>query len=164
MSGVRYQAGMRVEDVYPPQPKGHCLCGCGQRLPPRRRKWASDACIAVAVRRYEILKGDAHVIRMALRERDLAVCVRCFRQCEVLACRWPRDPGHYLNGSLTGVYYRKALIPWEAHHVVPVVEGGGGCDLEGYETLCVDCHRAETAELARRRALGRRGQMELEVR
>jgi len=149
VSNVRYQAGMRVEHVYPPQPKGHCLCGCGQRLPPRRRKWASDACIAVAVRRYEILKGDIHVIRMALRERDLAVCVRCFRQCEVLACWWPLNG--YL-GSLTGVYRRETLIPWEAHHVVPVVEGGGGCDLEGYQTLCRDCHHLETAQLARRRA------------
>jgi 5-methylcytosine-specific restriction protein A len=39
---------------------------------------------------------------------------------------------------------------WEADHIVPVVEGGGGCGLDGYRTLCVRCHRAETRELHRR--------------
>ncbi len=41
---------------------------------------------------------------------------------------------------------------WEAHHVVPVVEGGGGCGLEGYATLCLRCHKRVNAELAARRA------------
>lgn len=39
---------------------------------------------------------------------------------------------------------------WEADHIVPVVEGGGGCGLEGYRTLCVPCHKTHTAALARR--------------
>lgn len=46
--------------------------------------------------------------------------------------------------------------PWEADHVIPVAEGGGGCGLDGYRTLCVACHRAETAALARRLAQARR--------
>lgn len=45
---------------------------------------------------------------------------------------------------------------WEADHVEPVAEGGGGCGLAGYRTLCLPCHKAETAALAARRAaLGR---------
>lgn len=47
---------------------------------------------------------------------------------------------------------------WEADHVVPVVEGGGFCGLDGYRTLCVFCHRAETAALATRRTQARREQ------
>jgi hypothetical protein len=35
---------------------------------------------------------------------------------------------------------------------VPVEEGGGCCGLEGYQTLCVVCHKRKTAEQARRRA------------
>jgi len=147
----RYQAGLRVKDIYVPR-KGKCRCGCGRWLPGRRRSWATDDCQRRAVLRFLILKGDAPIIRNALRERDLAVCGRCHQQCEVLACWWPRDPGHYLNGNLNGVYHQETLIPWEAHHVVPVVEGGAGCDLEGYQTLCRDCHHLETAQLARRRA------------
>lgn len=45
---------------------------------------------------------------------------------------------------------------WEADHIVPVVEGGGGCGLENYRTLCRGCHNKQTAALARRRADGRR--------
>lgn len=45
---------------------------------------------------------------------------------------------------------------WEADHIIPVIEGGGGCGPEGYRTLCLLCHREETAKLAARRALKRR--------
>jgi 5-methylcytosine-specific restriction protein A len=45
---------------------------------------------------------------------------------------------------------------WEADHIVPVAEGGGGCDLSGYRTLCLACHKAETAKLAARLAERRR--------
>lgn len=45
---------------------------------------------------------------------------------------------------------------WEADHIIPVVEGGGCCGLENYRTLCLSCHRMETANLARRRADARR--------
>lgn len=57
------------------------------------------------------------------------------------------------------------LVPhgWEMDHVVPVVEGGGECGLDNLRTLCIPCHRRNTAELARRRAETRRRQMRLEV-
>jgi len=45
---------------------------------------------------------------------------------------------------------------WEADHIVPVIEGGGQCGLENYRTLCLSCHRKETAALAKRRAEQRR--------
>jgi 5-methylcytosine-specific restriction protein A len=44
-------------------------------------------------------------------------------------------PGHY----------------WEMDHVVPVVEGGGGCGLDNLRTLCVPCHRDVTRALHQRR-------------
>lgn len=45
---------------------------------------------------------------------------------------------------------------WEADHIIPVSEGGGGCGPEGYRTLCLRCHRVETARLAARLAEKRR--------
>jgi len=51
---------------------------------------------------------------------------------------------------------------WDADHIQPVVEGGGGCGLDNYRTLCVPCHKAETAELARRRAKARQKQVEFD--
>jgi 5-methylcytosine-specific restriction enzyme A len=45
---------------------------------------------------------------------------------------------------------------WEADHIVPVIEGGGECDLSNLRTLCLPCHRKVTAELAKRRAAAKR--------
>ncbi len=36
---------------------------------------------------------------------------------------------------------------WEADHIVPVAEGGGGCGLDNLRTLCTPCHQSETAKL-----------------
>ncbi|HEV2687987.1 MAG TPA: HNH endonuclease [Bryobacteraceae bacterium] len=44
---------------------------------------------------------------------------------------------------------RKSL--WDADHIMPVVEGGGECDLANLRTLCLKCHGAATAALRRRR-------------
>jgi hypothetical protein len=41
---------------------------------------------------------------------------------------------------------------WQADHIRPVVEGGGGCGLDNYRTLCLRCHKRATAALATRRA------------
>jgi 5-methylcytosine-specific restriction enzyme A len=41
---------------------------------------------------------------------------------------------------------------WECDHRVPVWEGGGSAGLDGLQTLCRWCHRAKTAEEAKRRA------------
>ena len=41
---------------------------------------------------------------------------------------------------------------WEADHIIPVIEGGGQCDLTGYRTLCIACHKQATKDLAARRA------------
>ena len=40
---------------------------------------------------------------------------------------------------------------WDADHIVPVVEGGGECDLSNIRTLCLLCHREVTAALRERR-------------
>lgn len=47
---------------------------------------------------------------------------------------------------------------WDADHIIPVIEGGGECDLDNYRTLCVPCHKQVTAELAARRAARRRAE------
>jgi HNH endonuclease len=36
---------------------------------------------------------------------------------------------------------------WQADHIKAVAEGGGGCDLENFRTLCVPCHAMETEKL-----------------
>lgn len=41
--------------------------------------------------------------------------------------------------------HRRTL--WDMDHILPVVEGGGQCGLEGYRTLCIWCHIEITADL-----------------
>lgn len=45
---------------------------------------------------------------------------------------------------------------WDADHILPVVEGGGECDLSNYRTLCLPCHKAVTRDLHRRLTTQRR--------
>jgi hypothetical protein len=45
---------------------------------------------------------------------------------------------------------------WNADHIVPVYEGGGGCDLDNLRTLCVVCHAGVTRRQAAARAAERR--------
>lgn len=47
---------------------------------------------------------------------------------------------------------------WDMDHVVPVVEGGGSCDLANLRTLCIGCHKRATADLAARRARERKAE------
>ena len=46
---------------------------------------------------------------------------------------------------------------WDADHIVPVVAGGGECDLSNIRTLCIRCHREVTAALRAARSEHRRG-------
>ena len=57
---------------------------------------------------------------------------------------------------VTGNWTKGRSTGWDADHIVPVVEGGGECDLSNYRTLCHPCHKGVTAELAARRAEARR--------
>jgi 5-methylcytosine-specific restriction enzyme A len=50
-----------------------------------------------------------------------------------------------------GIKQRSRKSLWDADHIVPVVEGGGECDLANLRTLCLKCHRAATAALRKRR-------------
>ena len=53
------------------------------------------------------------------------------------------DPGY-----LRSITSRRSL--WDADHILPVAEGGGQCDLANIRTLCLLCHRDETARLRAR--------------
>lgn len=122
----RVQAGLTRADVYPARDDGLCACGCGLEVEPPRRRYALESCAEAVRIRFSILYGHSSTIRWNLYRREggnpygkpLARCQRCDR--EVLF--WGQ---------------------WEAHHIVPVEEGGGACELEGFELLCSPCHAEE---------------------
>lgn len=69
------------------------------------------------------------------------------REREILRLMGP----HHRDGWTEG---RKTA--WDADHILEVVNGGGLCGLDNYQTLCHPCHKAKTAKLARERAEQRR--------
>lgn len=113
-----------------------CGADCLERT--RRMEAAWEAVIAALPSKWVILKPDSLA---AFRAAVMAATGTELPKCDQRAWEQPRIPP-----------------TWEADHVVPVCEGGGFCGLDNYRTLCVFCHRAETAALAARRAQARREQ------
>jgi ribosomal protein S14 len=109
-----------------------------------------------------VRKGDSNAIERALKKRDRERCARCGFDARFLQQLFSRLHSEYAvpireRLGLSRFSFRSRL--WDGDHTVPVAEGGGGCGLDGYRTLCIWCHRESTALLARRLADSRRGQM-----
>lgn len=129
-----------------------CRCGCGREVHAPRLWYATKQCKD----RFK-LRSDPKYLRQRVWQRDKGICSQCGRdtvaQWEALAAMKFEDrlkaavqfqiPKHRLRtGEL-----------WDAHHVIPVCKGGGEADLSNLITLCLSCHREETAALAKERKL-----------
>ncbi len=99
-------------------------------------RYCSKACREDA----QVRSGNTAVIRGLLLERDKGICSSCALECVAHRIAFAR-PG-----------LRAGEHTWQAHHILSVVDGGGGCGIEGYATLCLRCHKRASAELAARRA------------
>lgn len=85
-------------------------------------------CSDACVHEWKIRTNPGYV-RQEIYKRDRGVCILC--------------------GA-------KDKNKWDADHIVPVVEGGGECGIDGYRTLCKPCHKTVTAELRARLAEARK--------
>ena len=140
-------------------PNGRGICRhCGQEVAKGRRTFCSEDC----VHDFKMQSNPGYV-RQQVSRRDRGICSACgldtdaLRQ-EVGKDRWYRT--EVIRQRLASLGFDKmALYPgdfWQADHLVPVAEGGGGCGLDGYRTLCTPCHRKATSELRVRLAAKRR--------
>lgn len=141
--------------------KKHCTW-CGEKITNARIHWCSDECVTAFKERCD----PAH-IRWKIQQRDKGVCALCGTDTEAIKKRFTelyyRAKEHarchsFVRLMKLGRRYRlgSCATPWEADHIVPVVEGGGCCGLDGYRTLCIPCHKRESAALAARRAESRK--------
>lgn len=97
-------------------------------------------------------------MRRKVFERDRGVCAQCGIDTEYFRRQLPN--GDYKAAAEFAKQYgvpagRVRTDWWDADHRVPVIEGGGECTLDNMRTLCIPCHKKETAALARRRARDR---------
>jgi 5-methylcytosine-specific restriction endonuclease McrA len=98
------------------------------------------------------LRTDPGYVREKVLERDRGVCATCGIDCldaerRLRRLRGPARLKMFLDWGLRAGS-RRSL--WDADHILPVVEGGGECDLDNIRTLCLKCHRAATAALRQR--------------
>jgi 5-methylcytosine-specific restriction enzyme A len=131
-------------------PGGRPLCRwCNLEVPPRRFTFCSDWCV------HEWrLRTDPGYLREQVFLRDRGICAICRIDTaavyvELKRSRSVRRLNLLAHWGLKGLT-RRTL--WDADHIVPVVEGGGECDLENLRTLCLICHRRQTRELRLRLA------------
>jgi len=111
----RYQTHLSMRELYP-SIKGYCSCGCGTKLTGRQTRWCSPDHVNVCLINYRVIQGDITVIRRELLIRDHGVCNSCKNHFDY----------------------------FEADHIFPVHQGGGGCTLENFQTLCYVCHKKKT--------------------
>lgn len=147
---------------------GKPLCiWCNGSLPKRRRVFCSEHC------EEEVwVRISPSYARARVYTRDRSICALCGFDSEDFAkrfnalnlrpeskvaealLRWLDLPSLYIRRSWDYERQGYRLIlsaPWEMDHIVPVVEGGGSCGLDGLRTVCRWCHRRETQALRRRR-------------
>ncbi len=143
--------------------QGGWICrSCGKVVPKGRRSWCNKACEQEAG-----IKAWPSMARHLVFKRDHGICARCGIDAaaldEAVKFFYPcvYRGGHWLGRDLYVVFLRANGLRlfrshWEAHHKHAVIEGGGECGLDGYETLCWRCHPKETGQLRRRLNQSRR--------
>jgi len=151
MSTQRAMPGGWVDRLSLPKgPNGRNLCRwCNLEVPKGRQTFCSDWCVEEWR-----LRTDPGYLREKVFERDKGICAACGLDCEAAWVHLKRLRGAARVRTLRewGIKTRSRKSLWDADHIVPVVEGGGECDLANLRTLCLKCHRAATAELRKRRA------------
>lgn len=139
----------------PAPDKGMCKW-CGGKA---SRVWCSKECRREAYVRFGYVDGY-------IFERDKGVCAICGidahwvrGRCLEIKRAWGRyrtcDYAELVAGfGPWSLDFCRRL--WEADHIIAVSEGGGCCGLENYQTLCLKCHKEETAKLSKTRAKRKR--------
>lgn len=165
---ISKQAGLQ-KGPRPVGPTGRPTCRqCGQECPVGRRTFCSKECVDAWK-----IKTDPGYVRILLFRRDHGVCHHCGLDCDAVRRRLRHlalhpDPSdecsnrycfdavrtkpcrcRYCETKRQYPGYRAGQSYWEAHHIVPVSQGGGECGLDGYWTLCRKCHVGETNHLRR---------------
>lgn len=131
-------------------PNGEKLCfNCRAPLPKGRPYNCSSKCSEEWTR-----KTSPAWMRYAVFNRDHGICALCG-----LDTMWLYE---YYRSLVSGKPHELRVewlnaygIPpgrvwtqwWDADHIIPVIEGGGQCNIDNFRTLCLPCHHKETKEL-----------------
>jgi 5-methylcytosine-specific restriction endonuclease McrA len=131
----------------PKGPNGRCLCRwCNLEVPAGRQTFCSEFC----VEEWRLRSNPGH-LRERVFERDKGICAVCGTDCQAAFHHLKRQRGTAkLRATAEWGLTKNRKSLWDADHIIPVVEGGGECDLANMRTLCLKCHRVHTAMLRAR--------------
>jgi 5-methylcytosine-specific restriction protein A len=167
MSTMRRTPGIYASKA-PTGPNGERLCrNCHGPMPTDKRK---HNCSTKCSEEWMCKTSPSHM-RRKLYSRDKGVCASCGLDTVALKKEYRlfRDGEDRGYDSEYGgkrplseriAWLRERGVPygrvssdwWDADHIVPVIEGGGECGIDNFRTLCIPCHKAETAALRKRMA------------
>lgn len=166
MSFQRIQKYIPMENLPVGENGRRCCRACGKEVPKGRRTLCSRSCVEA-----HLVKTSPSFTRRLLLKRDKGVCAGC--RLDTLSVvgaiqtlehlermnvdrqasgrkHFPRSMSESIRQIKValGLMWTGRRSLWDADHIVSVVEGGGECSIENYQTLCVWCHREKTAKLA----------------
>jgi len=135
---------------------------CNNSVPKNRRTFCSDECV-----HQHKLRSSIDHMRREVFLRDRGICLFCKLDCEelktkalhLLASKGKEMVADYLDSYSIPVNRIKGFLNrrqsfWDADHIIPVSQGGGGCDLDGMRTLCVVCHLKLTKMQRKQKEIG----------
>lgn len=144
-------------------PHGFNLCRqCSKECPSNHRTFCGPKCVD----KWKMKTDPGHV-RFKVKQRDKGVCAICQLDTTriedmlvVLRELWHGSFGYDRDSIPELGPVRNKLMEilkvghrstyWDADHIKAVKDGGGGCSLKNYQTLCIWCHKAKTAKAAKK--------------
>ena len=147
MCGLGYERRVSTRRAMPggwaARRRGLCRW-CGAEVPKGRFTFCGPEC----VHQWK-LRTDPGYLRQQVFERDRGVCARCGVDTEAL--RLARRKLDYRARREFDRQWGARRQLWDADHILPVVKGGGECDLANMRTLCLLCHKVVTSQLRQER-------------
>lgn len=135
---------------------GHWLCrNCQALVPKGRYSYCSQKCSDDFAIKY----FPSHT-RSAVFARDKGVCAGCGfdigkLERAISAALWKFGHGGFTRRDAR-ILLNELKAEWQADHIVECARGGWGLGIENFRTLCIECHKKETARLVRQLASERR--------
>ena len=149
------KGGRVIPAALPQGENGFALCRwCKTEVRPPRRTFCSAACVTE-----HRMRTNPGFLKTLVYRRDKGICAFCNTDTKKVAkeIRSAEYEDVKVLRKQWGVHKKRRIWKrkwggglWDADHITRVVDGGGLCGLENMRTLCIPCHKKESATKRRK--------------